>query len=281
MAIAGYLSELSLPEIFQMLDLGHKTGRLTIQTESNQEEKFYIWFQTGNIVAAGNRTDGQGLLSMIQQRGWITARAATRITEVCAMNQPAGLCLKSQGLLGVEELKQLFGNQVLKLVATLFELPEGMFQFEQKIPVPNLEMTGISASTKEVMLAALRMLKNGKMIKHKLPKLSSGLVNKNFSQTELRLNQLEYQVWELTQEPIAIREIAQRLNLNEQQVQQVALRLMVIGLLTEVPSFLEVVSSESLRSTTLIGTELASVASEVTQNQSFFKELVGFLTTNI
>jgi hypothetical protein len=281
MAIAGYLSELSLPEIFQMLDLGHKTGRLTIQTESHPQEKYYIWFEIGNIVAAGNRTDGQGLLSMIQQRGWITARAATRITEVCAMNQPAGLCLKTQGLLGVEELKQLFGNQVLKLVAKLFELPEGMFEFEQKIPVPNLEMTGISASTKEVMLAALRMLKNGKILKHKLPKLSSGLVNKNFSQTELRLNQLEYQVWELTQEPIAIREIAQRLNLDEKQVQQVALRLMIIGLLTEVPSFLEVVSSESIRSTTLIGTELASVATESPQNQSFFKELVGFLTTNI
>lgn len=99
MAISGLLSELSLPEIFQLLEQGNKTGRLTIKATSlypsQQDQNFYIWFKQGHIVAAANRLDGQGLLSIIQQRGWLTIRAASRITDVCATNQPAGLCLKA------------------------------------------------------------------------------------------------------------------------------------------------------------------------------------------
>ena len=34
MAISGYLSEFSLPEIFQLIEQGSKTGRLSIQEQS-------------------------------------------------------------------------------------------------------------------------------------------------------------------------------------------------------------------------------------------------------
>jgi hypothetical protein len=64
MAISGFLSELSLPEIFQLLEQGKKTGRLTIKAQSPHSslkgENFYIWFKQGLIVAAANRLDGQG-----------------------------------------------------------------------------------------------------------------------------------------------------------------------------------------------------------------------------
>ena len=83
MAISGFLSELSLPEIFQLLEQGNQTGRLTIKAQSPNSslkgENFYIWFKQGLIVAAANRLEGQGLLSIIQPYCWLSVRAAARI----------------------------------------------------------------------------------------------------------------------------------------------------------------------------------------------------------
>mgnify|MGYP000108361131 CR=1 FL=1 len=112
MAISGFLSELSLPEIFQLLEQGNQTGRLTIKAQSPNSslkgENFYIWFKQGLIVAAANRLDGQGFLSIIQPCCWLSARAAPRITDVYAIHQPTGLCLKLQGILNAQQLKMLF-----------------------------------------------------------------------------------------------------------------------------------------------------------------------------
>ncbi|WP_245939995.1 DUF4388 domain-containing protein [Stenomitos frigidus] len=87
MAISGYLSEFSLPEIFQLLEQGNKTGRLSVQERSQQSScnglTLHIWFKQGHIIAAADRLDGQGLVSIIQRRGWISSRVAARIAEVC------------------------------------------------------------------------------------------------------------------------------------------------------------------------------------------------------
>jgi Domain of unknown function (DUF4388) len=239
MAISGYLSEFSLSEIFQLLEQGNKTGRLSIQERSDcpsyKGKIFRIWFKQGHIVAAADRVDGQGLMSIIQRRGWISSRAAARITEVCALHQPAGLCLKEQGLLEAEQLKLLFSQQVLQQVCKLFELQDGQFQFDHKALLPSAEMTGLTAPAKEVTLAGLRVLRDWHMLQSKLPEPASGLTNAVSGKPQLRLNQLEWQVWEFANGNAAIQDIAKQLQLPIEKIQQVAFRLMVVGLVEEVP----------------------------------------------
>ena len=69
MAITGSLSEFSLPEIFQFLDQGQKTGILTIRDPQNVQtgKPFlrHIWLQNGRVVAAGDRLDNRGLVRLI------------------------------------------------------------------------------------------------------------------------------------------------------------------------------------------------------------------------
>lgn len=239
MAISGYLSEFSLPEIFRLLEQGNKTGRLSIQERSPNPSYpgkiFRIWFKQGNIIAAGDRIDGNGLLSMIQKRGWVSTRVASRITEVCAIDQPAGLCLKEQGLLEAEQLKMLFSQQVLQQVCKLFELQDGQFQFEAKVVAPISELTGLKATPSEVTLAGLRSLKDWTMLLDKLPEASSGIVSTITGNPQLRLNQLESQMWEFTKGDVSIQNIAKHLKLPLDKIQQVAFRLMTMGLAEEVP----------------------------------------------
>jgi hypothetical protein len=176
MAISGCFSDLSLAELFQMLEQGLKTGRLTIQAESGSRQRFYIWLKQGRIVGGAHQLDGQGLLSIIQQQGWFSARAATRITEVCAVNRPAGICLKEQGLLNTAQLKLLFSLQVLQPVHQLADLSDGLFQFDSKAALPSLEMTGLTAMYKDVKLMKSSDISTLSNLQDSLPNLTSNLV---------------------------------------------------------------------------------------------------------
>lgn len=281
MAISGFLSELSLSEIFQLLEQGNKTGRLTIKAQashlSSQGQNFYIWFQQGRIIAAGNRLDGQGLLSIIQQRGWLSVRAAARITDVCAINQPAGLCLKAQGILEAEQLKMLFNYQILNQVCQLFELPDGWFEFNVKTPIPNSEMTGLTAIPTEVILKGLRAMRNWQPLEDKLPDPNFALVSISNNKPQLRLNQLEWQVWEFTKGTLSIREIAKHLEVPVEKIQQVAFRLIVVGVLAEVPIIVENSDSISEEESTMLELEFEPDKKQSTVSKSFLQSLVSFL----
>lgn len=281
MTISGNLSEFSLPEVFQLIGYGEKTGQLSVREQYDylprKEKIIYIWFKQGRIVAAADRLDGQGLISVIQQRGWLSGRVVSRITEVCLRDQPAGLCLKAQGLLEAEQLKLLFSQQVLKQVRSLFELKEGQFQFESNVPLPNSEMTGLSAQPKEVTLASLRALSDWTMLQDKLPEATSGMSITVSGKPQLRLNQLEWQVWEFANGNVPIKEIAQHLQLPIAKIQQVVFRLMVVDLVEEVPLLLGIPTEASDSQASILGLEQAKNPAQNDFSQSFLQNLVGFL----
>lgn len=240
MAITGHLVEFSLPEIFQFLEQGQKTGLLTIAplpepTDAKSPRTHYIWFQQGCIVAAANRSDRRGLLTIISQRGWVGDRALSRLVQSCAINTPTGLYLKTQGLLQADQLKLLFYVQVMQQVCALFTLEDGWFHFDSSQKAPTAELTGLSAPAVDVTLAGLRALKNWTTLADKLPAPASGLITTIAGKPALKLKQTEWQVWEFTDGHTSIQEIAQHLQLPVDKVQQIAFRLIVVNLVEEMP----------------------------------------------
>ncbi|HEY9625478.1 MAG TPA: DUF4388 domain-containing protein [Crinalium sp.] len=240
MAITGYLAEFSLAEIFQVLEQGRKTGLLSIcgltKTQPDSHDNHYVWFTQGRIVAAAQSLDHQGLTTLMSQRGWLGDRAAFRLAQVCASDTPMGLCLKSQGVLQAEQLKLLFYSQVMRQVCALFEMKDGWFQFDAKAPIPVAELTGLSAPATDVTLAGLRALKDWSALQDKLPEPTSALISVIEGKPNLRLNQVEWQIWEFTNGTMSLKAIADQLNLPIEKAQQVAFRLILVGLAEELPA---------------------------------------------
>ncbi|MGJ3253610.1 MAG: DUF4388 domain-containing protein [Elainellaceae cyanobacterium] len=279
MAITGYLAEFTLAELFQFLEQGSKIGLLTIcalgEAGSDKKRNHHVWFNQGRIVAAANTLDQQGLLRLISQRGWMGDRAASRLAQSRTENTPAGLHLKSQGVLSAEQLKLLFYSQVMQQICALFTLDDGWFQFDPKAPLPSSEMTGLSAPATEVTLAGLRALKNWSALADKLPQPTSALISAIDGKPQLRLNQAEWQVWEFTDGTVSLNAIAQQLQLPTEKVQQIAFRLMVSGLAEEMPLIATAPSIETKSEVV----ELASSQAHDSQiSQSFIQNLVGFLS---
>ncbi|MBV8884253.1 MAG: DUF4388 domain-containing protein [Chroococcidiopsidaceae cyanobacterium CP_BM_RX_35] len=283
MILTGYLSEFSLPEIFQFVEQGYKTGLLSLQFEpeaGKQAPVHYLWLQGGRIVAVANQRDQKGLLSLIQQRGWLSPQLIQQIRAWAGGEQPLGLYLKAKGVITPEQLKLLFHAQVLQRVCTLFRSPNGQFKFDPKAPLPRAEMTGLSLLATEATLLGLRVLQDWTPFAQKLPDPNCGLTKASAGKPHLQLNAQELQVWEFADKSATIVAVAKQLHLSVEAVQQIAFRMMVVGLVEEVPV---IVSQPNRKAPPMAEIMPESVASTngTSLNQSFLYNLVGFLRSRV
>lgn len=282
MAITGFLTDFSLPELFQLLEKGHKTGLLTLRalpTSTSRSPFHYIWLNKGRIVAAANRLDDQGLVTLIEQRHWVSDRVFDKLVHwCCPISEPLGLYLKNQGALQAEQLKRLFQIQVLQQVCALFQLTEAEFQFDPKVRIPTREMTGLSVPATEAALVALRVLRDWDALADKLPNVNGGLVSIIAGQPEYRLDALEWQVWEFTKGTVSLKEIARQLRIPVEKVQQIAFRLMTVGLVEEVPLLVGTLPTQTVEP---LPAQLIEEAETHNVSHTFMQNLVGFLRSKV
>ena len=240
MSLSSSFTDFSLAELFQLIDQGRKSGCLSVCTlpdinsAQSRAKYFYIWFRSGRIVAAANRLTGRGLVSKIAQRNWVEPQVIETIYSNASAKTPLGLQFKTQDALNAEQLNLLFANQ-LQQVRQLFEIQKGVFKLDCKAVLPMSEMTGLSLRASEVTLMALRVLKNWQVLEDALPHVESGIRNINQNQPQIRLNPFEWRMWEFASGDISIKDIAVQLNQPTIKIQQAAFRLMLVGLIEEVP----------------------------------------------
>ncbi|HEY9742396.1 MAG TPA: DUF4388 domain-containing protein [Coleofasciculaceae cyanobacterium] len=148
MSTKASLKDVSLPEIFQLIEKGHKTGLLRLCALSEFRAKpalvYYIWVYKGRIVAAANQLNQQGLVSLIAKHHGVRDRIVANLAQSCPLDQPLGLCLKNRFVLETQQLEHLFQIQVLQQMCALFDIENGQFEFHQNVPIPTREMTGFS-----------------------------------------------------------------------------------------------------------------------------------------
>jgi hypothetical protein len=226
------------------------------------------------VVAAGDRLDNHGLIQLIEQRGWISDLLRPDVEKLVSENVPLGLNLKSLGILQPDQLKLLFSIQVLRQVCALFQIETGQFRFEAKTELPKSEMTGLSLPATETTLMGLRSLKDWKALQSKLPEPSSTLFKLIAGQPHLRLDNQENQVWQYADGATSLKKIAEKLQVPIAKLQQIAFRLIVVGLVEEVPDIdMGITSAESDNGghQSVINSDRAEISN------SFLQSLVGFL----
>ncbi|PSB55000.1 DUF4388 domain-containing protein [Chamaesiphon polymorphus] len=276
MSLTGYLSDYSLPEIFNLVREDSKTGLLSIESDRcfsrSVDNSYYIWFQTGRIVSVnyGHGLEDRGLLKMMEQRRWLTPEQIARLSlEVNKLRQPLGTYLKACNSLDAEQLRLLFDSQVVANICKLFgETHYGRFNFDSQAPLSYAEMTGISLTAQEVCLWGLRMLRDWSSLTAKLPAPESTLQRICDTPPDLRLDTQESKVWQLAVGEISIADIAARLGLEIDRVRQISFRLCAIDLIREISAPAIALPQQSAVDTPVA---IAPVSA------SFLSKLVGFL----
>ena len=241
MGIAGLLETFSLPELLRVINSGSKSGRLLIQPQSSlgisTQVSTSLWFRQGRFITVTSPTKSN-LSALIRNQGWLTKRNSTQI-EKCPQSVPLGTYLEKQKILKTKQIQDLFQMQLVQ-VFRLFELTSGRFEFESikqqngSWLLPWEEMTGLSLQTIEVALFALRRLPNWSHLTEQLPE-SGAALKSLVNHPRFQLDSLESQLWVLSDGKTPLKIMTRQVDGSLEAVQRAAFRLMLAGLVDEVP----------------------------------------------
>jgi len=172
MAIQGPLRELGVHDVFQLLDLGRKTGALRVTSELRQNEGT-IWFEGGAVVAASIRSNPHPLGELLLQAGKVRPEDIARATAAQAHGDTRrfGEILVATGAVAQRDLDEQVRKQVEDVVFTLLGWSEGHFIFEEGPAHASPRDAGVRISTEAVLLEAARRIDEWSRIQSHVPHL--------------------------------------------------------------------------------------------------------------
>lgn len=132
MAIEGPLKELSIHDVFQLLDLSRKTGTLRVASDLRQNAGT-VYFEDGMVTGAEIRSNPFPLGRLLVRAGRIseTALNEARAAQGQGDRRRLGQILLERGLVTTRDLARVVRQQVEEVVFELVGWSEGYFAFEE------------------------------------------------------------------------------------------------------------------------------------------------------
>jgi tetratricopeptide (TPR) repeat protein len=173
MPIEGPLRELGIHDVFQLLDLSRKTGRLRV-TSSLRDNEGTVFFVTGRIVGASIRSNPHPIGQLLLRAGRITESeldAARAVQRQPGEVRRIGEILVAHGALSSRELERQVRSQIEAVVFELMSWQEGYFSFTEESPesAPVASTSGIA--TEAVLMEGARRIDEWARIAHRVPHL--------------------------------------------------------------------------------------------------------------
>ena len=159
MALEGPLKELHIQDVFQLLDLGRKSGVLRVTSELRQSAAT-VSFDRGGVVAASLGSDDQPIGSRLVRLGKITPEQLERARHLQNTGDPRRLgdILVDLGAIGRRQLERQLKAQVEETVFELLGWSEGYFRFEEGAPGHSAVESPVRFPTEALLMEAARRL---------------------------------------------------------------------------------------------------------------------------
>jgi hypothetical protein len=132
MAIEGPLKELSIHDVFQLLDLSRKTGTLRVVSDLRQNAGT-VFFEEGVVVGAEIRSNPHPLGRLLVRAGRVSEQdlMRARALQAAGDRRRLGEILVAQGLVTQRDLMRQVRQQIEEVVFELVGWSEGYFAFDE------------------------------------------------------------------------------------------------------------------------------------------------------
>jgi tetratricopeptide (TPR) repeat protein len=236
MAIEGPLRELGIHDVFQLLDLSRKTGKLTVTSRLRQNGGS-VFFERGSVVYAEIESNPHLLGRLLVQSGKINEADLNRARDMQLEGDERrlGEILVDIGALTEKDLERQMRSQIEEVVFELVGWQEGYFSFVEG------ELAGLGAeakvriSTESLLMEGARRIDEWSRIERKIPHLGvvPRFAARNPEQPEgyLDLLPFEWQVLAAVDHERDIRAVAVSLGRSEFEVAKAVFGLESAGLL--------------------------------------------------
>jgi tetratricopeptide (TPR) repeat protein len=159
MALEGPLKDLHIQDVFQLLDLGRKSGVLRVTSELRQTAGT-VCFDHGGVVAAAVGSDPQPLGARLVRTGKMTAADLDRARAMqgAGDERRLGDILVGLGVISRRELDRQLKAQIEEAVFELLRWSEGYFRFEEGAAYHAAVEAPIRFPTEALLMEAARRI---------------------------------------------------------------------------------------------------------------------------
>ncbi len=239
MAIEGPLRELSIHDVFQLLDLSRKTGTLRVHSpERNNEGSVY--FDAGTIVAATMKSNPHLLGTILERSGKATPADLARATAMqrAGDKRRVGEILVAQGVVTPRDIDRFMRLQIETVVFDLMSWSEGFFSFTEEPPRPIRKDIAVRVSTESLLMEGARRIDEWSRMADKIP--DSRVVPRlapldDGPESFIDLLPREWEILSIIDGERSLHEIAKRLVLPEFEVAKIIYGMLSTGLIEITP----------------------------------------------
>jgi len=174
MAIEGPLRELGIHDVFQLLDLSRKTGRLRVSSQVREDEGLVL-FEGGRVVHAAIRSTAVPTEVALLQAARVTEADLTRARARQAngrTDRSVVDMLLEIGAITQKELERQLRLHVQNVVFELMSWREGFFSFEERAPGEMHIDSRIAVSTESLLMEGARRIDEWSRIADIVPNLA-------------------------------------------------------------------------------------------------------------
>ena len=172
MALEGPLKEFHIQDVFQLLDLGRKSGVLRVTSELRQTAGT-VSFERGGVVAATLGRDPQPIGARLVRMGKISTDELQRALALqhSGDSRRLGDILVAAGAIARRELDRQLKAQVEEAIFELLGWSEGYFRFEDGAPCESVVEAPVRIPTEGLLMEAARRSDEWSRIETKVPHL--------------------------------------------------------------------------------------------------------------
>jgi hypothetical protein len=171
-AIEGPLKELNIHDVFQLLDLGRKTGVLRVNSELRQNAGV-VQFERGAVIGAHITSNPHPLGAVLLRAGKLREEdlARARALQEGGDRRRLGEILVAIDAVSARELERCVRAQVEEVVFELMSWSEGYFSFVEGFADRAGIEAPVSIPTEALLMEAARRIDEWSRIESKVPHL--------------------------------------------------------------------------------------------------------------
>ncbi len=236
MAIEGPLRELGIHDVFQLLDLSRKTGRLRVSSALRDNEGT-VYFKDGRVVSATIRSNPHPLGAVLLRAGKIATAdldQARKTQQEPGEVRKLGEILVAMGVISQREVDRQVRRQIEAVVFELMSWQEGFFSFAEV----DLDGTSVDAltsvTTEALLMEGARRIDEWARIQQRVPHVGViGMLADVHDEHPPALDLLpnEWEVLAAMDGESDLRGVASRLGRSEFEVAKIAFGLVATGII--------------------------------------------------
>ncbi len=235
MAIEGPLQDIGIHDVFQLLDLARKSGRLRVHSAARGSEG-HVYFQSGAVVHATMRDNPHSLGVLLLKAGKLSESQLREATSAQRRGdkRKLGEILVAQGTVTRRDVDRSMRLQIESVVFELFSWKEGNFSFTDADASDVDADAAIRVSTESLLMEGARRIDEWSRMADRLP---DALVVPRLAPLEdgpepaIDLRPGEWEVLTMIDGERSVREIASSLGVSEFDVARTIYGMMSTGLI--------------------------------------------------